>query len=228
MAGERLGHQPVQLMALLQNTPVGATPSLETHYAQCATTQGAFMIALQNYVTKAKEEIKARKELFTKRQQEDEERKKEMEREIEECAVKEVKMIEQVKRERAEVAELEAHVAALEKQQATTRENFVRKDDEIEELKKKIITRRGALSRDREILETHARRAAREAKGLEDALGWSIEGIQMTSSRPLLGTLPTLIEDLNATRELYVFVRRLREAFQMYVEDERRYKGGLA
>ena len=48
-----------------------------------------------------------------------------------------------MKRERAEVAELEAHVSALEKQQATTRENFVRKDDEIEELKKKIITRRG-------------------------------------------------------------------------------------
>ena len=48
-------------------------------------------------MTKAKEEIKARKELFTKRQQEDEERKKEMEREIEECAVKEVKMIERAR-----------------------------------------------------------------------------------------------------------------------------------
>ncbi|KAG8908684.1 kinetochore-associated Ndc80 complex subunit spc25 [Tulasnella sp. 417] len=254
------GYQPFQLMTILQNGGGGGSGTpLDTRYSECIAVQGTFMMALQNHITKAKEEIKARKEAHTKRQEEDEERKKEMEREIEECAAKEVKMIEQVKRERAEVAELEAHVLSLEKQQANTTETFHRKEEEIEELKKDIFRRKGVLSRDKEVLETHARRTAREAKELQDALGWTIEGVQkdmllfrfthidpvepekefnivldvssrtyrVTSSTPLLGTLPTLLEELNETRQFYVFVRRLREAFRVQAEDERRYKGGL-
>ena len=46
-----------------------------------------------------------------------------------------------------------------------------------------------------------------------------------TSSTPLLGTLPTLMEELNETRQFYVFVRQLREAFRVQVEEEKRYKG---
>ncbi|KAG8944797.1 hypothetical protein FRC04_001535 [Tulasnella sp. 424] len=251
------GYQPFQLTTILQNGGGGgAGTPLDTRYSECIAVQGTFMMALQNHIAKAKEEIKARKETHTKRQQEDEERKKEMEREIEECAAKEVKMIEQVKRERAEVAELEAHVLSLEKQQANTTENFHRKEEEIEELKKDIFRRKGVLSRDKEVLETHARRTAREAKELQDALGWTIEGVQkdmllfrfthidpaepekefnivldvssrtyrVTSSTPLLGTLPTLLEELNETRQFYAFVRRLREAFRVQAEEERRYK----
>lgn len=46
-------------------------------------------------------------------------------------------------RERAEVVELEGHVISLEKQQASTADDFARKEDEIEEMKKKIIVRKG-------------------------------------------------------------------------------------
>lgn len=44
------------------------------------------------------------------------------------------------------MAELEAHVLSLEKQQANTTETFHRKEEEIEELKKDIFRRKGGKS----------------------------------------------------------------------------------
>ncbi|KAG8923977.1 kinetochore-associated Ndc80 complex subunit spc25 [Tulasnella sp. 418] len=249
---DRLMYQPFQLANVLQSN----TPTLETGYDQCAMGQGAFMIALQNYVAKAKDEIKARKDTFNKRIQEDEERKKEIEKEVEECAVKEVKMIEQVQKEKVETAELEADVASLQKQESKIKELCARKDEEIEELKRKIFVTRGALNRDKEVLNSYAKRTAREGRSLQELLGWTIEGVQkdmllfrftridpsdserefslvldvsqrdyrVTTSTPLLPTLPTLLAELNESRQFYVFVRRIRGAFVSYVEEEKRVR----
>ncbi|KAG9001106.1 kinetochore-associated Ndc80 complex subunit spc25 [Tulasnella sp. JGI-2019a] len=251
---ERHGYKPVRLEELLK----GANPTIDTHYNQCGLMLKEFTNAIQSHVAKAKEEIKSRKDSHMKKMVEAEETMKETEKEIHELGLKEAKMIELVKHERAEILELEGHVASLEKQKANTEEEIARREDDIQEVKKKIISRKGVLSRDKEILYMYAKMTAREAQGLQSALGWIVEGVQqdlllfrftridpeepekeftivldistrsyrVTSSEPLLAVMPTLVDELNASRQFYDFARKLREAFYAHVEEEKRYRGG--
>ncbi|KAF8603129.1 hypothetical protein BDV93DRAFT_606969 [Ceratobasidium sp. AG-I] len=159
-----------------------------------------------------------------------------------------------LKKEQEEKSEAEAKLAEYNAQFKDVEENRAAVDLELEGLRARAEKLRIEKSQDVAKLERQVALNEPEARALEDALKWSVEGIErdilkikfthldeanparefsfvidlserrykVSTSSPLLPQMSALVEWLNETREFYWFVKKVRKAFQQYVQDERR------
>jgi len=122
-------------------------------------------------------EITQRRESHTTEMKNLVERAQDMEKETNQCKLKEIELIGVLEREREETKEEESSVATLRRQVASQREAAATLDAEIEQYRARIANLRKEREMEKKTLAENAALLSAELRACERALGCVIEGV---------------------------------------------------
>ncbi|KAG9120956.1 kinetochore-associated Ndc80 complex subunit spc25 [Ceratobasidium sp. 392] len=214
MATTRQATRPA-LVTDLRKTLAQQNPVIPLHFESTQDKMVAFKSALTAYVTSGQTEIARRKDKYETLQRREKNKITQMNAEIEQFRVDEMNLLKKLKTEQEEKAEAEAQLGEYDARLKDIEENRVAVDVELEGLRAKTEKLKLEKSKDQAKLERQVALNEPEARTLEDALKWNVEGVE----RNVVRIKFTHVDQANPARE-FSFVVRM--AFQQYVEDERR------
>jgi len=138
----------------------------------------ALLAAISSYTSRAIDEIMHRKDEHEQLLKREAEKRKMVESEITECKVKEIELMKVLQKEQEERKDAEAIVSGLKRNLANAKEKSAAVDVEIQQYSSNIKSLQSEKSRDRNILENHARHLAPTLATLESSLKFRIEGVK--------------------------------------------------
>ncbi|KAI0272643.1 hypothetical protein BC834DRAFT_356548 [Gloeopeniophorella convolvens] len=222
-------------------------PSIDLHLSTYDASTKNFSKAITDFNNRAVAEITQRREAHAADRKKLAERAQSIEKETNQCKLREIELIGVLEREREETKEAESSVSALRRQVVAQKEALAALDAEIEQYRARVGSLRRERERERLTLEQHMAPLAAEARACERALGCVIEGVgpdqllirfsikvgegdgskqdasfvldvslqsyRVLTSTPLLPTLPILLDQLNESRDVFTFIKQMRQAF---------------
>ncbi|QRW05799.1 chromosome segregation protein spc25 [Ceratobasidium sp. AG-Ba] len=207
MASARHPNRPV-LVADLRKMLAQPNPIIPLHFEPTQDRMVAFKSALTAYVTNNQAEITRRKEKYDTLQRREKDKSAKMNTEIEQFRVDEMNLMKNENRGTVDVE--------LEGLRVKTEKLKIEKSKDLAKLEHQPVEPNVV-----KIKFTHIDEDAptREFSFVIDLSG---ARYKVSTSSPLLPQMSGLVDWLNETREFYWFVKKVRMAFQQYVQDERR------
>ncbi|KZW00690.1 hypothetical protein EXIGLDRAFT_667056 [Exidia glandulosa HHB12029] len=235
-----LKYQPVNLAELLKHPH----PSVDLRLDQYSRLTEAFTKSVRAYVARATSEIHARRDTHVKEIKIAGEKAKETEIAIARMKEQGMELMKVVAKEEAERKRVEGELNELKRALASSKAKCGALQTEIEQKRAHIDMLRADKNADRELLDRRADECVPELVQLQRKLRLGIEGINANllqfrfphmrdpavecsivldhSSRtykvakcdPPLTNIGQLLDDLNESRQLYVFLIRVFESFQ--------------
>ncbi|KAF8498711.1 hypothetical protein F5888DRAFT_1691309 [Russula emetica] len=222
-------------------------PTIDLHLPAYEASTRNFLQAIADFNSRAIAEINQRREAHTTEMNRIAERVQNMEKETNQCKIKEIELIGVLERESEETKEAESSVAALRRQVASQREAIAALDADIEQYRARVANLRKEREMERKTLIKHAIPISAELRACERALDCVIEGVgpeqlliryslkggensrsthevsfvldvssssyKVLTSTPLLPMLPMLLDQLNESREIFTFIKSVRQAY---------------
>jgi len=222
-------------------------PTIDLHLPAYEASMRNFSQAIADFNTRAIAEINQRRGAHTTETKRLAERAQNVEKETNQCKMKEIELIGVLEREREETKEAESSLAAIRRQVASQHEAVAALDADIEQYRARVANLRKEREIERKTLASHAAPVSAELRACERGLRCIIEGVgpdqllirysvkgdedscsmhevrfvldvsspsyKVLTSTPLLPTLPTLLDQLNESRDVYTFIKRVRQAY---------------
>ncbi|KAH9989854.1 hypothetical protein BJV77DRAFT_1015587 [Russula vinacea] len=205
------------------------SPTIDLHLPAYDASTRNFLQAISDFNSRAVAEINQRREAHTTETTRLAERAQSMEKETNQCKIKEIELIGVLEREREETKEAESSVNALRRQVASQREAVAALDADIEQYRARVANLRKERERERKTLAMHTGPISAELRACERAWGCVIEGVgpdqlliryslkgsesSLLTSTPPLPTLPMLLDQLNESRDVFTFIKCVRQAY---------------
>ncbi|KAI9433556.1 hypothetical protein H4582DRAFT_1986608 [Lactarius indigo] len=152
-------------------------PTIELNLPAYETSAANFSRAIANFTARSIAEITQRREAHDKELKRLADRAQDVERETEQCKLKEIELIALLKCEREETEEAESAVASLRRRVEAEREVLASIDANIQTLRARVANLRKERELERDTLAMHARPMSAEVRACERATGLVIEGV---------------------------------------------------
>ncbi|KAI9433549.1 hypothetical protein H4582DRAFT_1986495 [Lactarius indigo] len=152
-------------------------PTIELNLPAYETSAANFSRAIANFTARSIAEITQRREAHDKELKRLADRAQDVERETEQCKLKEIELIALLKCEREETEEAESAVASLRRRVEAEREVLASIDANIQTLRARVANLRKERELERDTLAMHAGPMSAEVRACERATGLVIEGV---------------------------------------------------
>ncbi|KAK7676608.1 hypothetical protein QCA50_020422 [Cerrena zonata] len=215
-------------------------PHINLRLGAYETSSRNFLKAVSNYTQRAVTEITHRKNNYVSNKGKIAEKSKQLEQETNQCKVKELELMTILGKEQEERKEAESSVAAFLRKLASIKEKCASLDVEIEQRRAIVqnlrrdkhasqispelaeIERRTqcaieGIDKDKILIRfTHIDPSDlhREFSFVMDVSG---KTYKVPTTSPFLPNLPILLDELNESRDIYSFIKQVRQAFEELV-----------
>ncbi|KAH9026532.1 hypothetical protein EDB85DRAFT_1979530, partial [Lactarius pseudohatsudake] len=152
-------------------------PAIDLNLPAYETSVANFSRAIANFTARSIAEITQRRDAHDKELKRLEDRAQDVEKETEQCKLKEIELIALLKCEREETEEAESAVASLRRRVEAEREVLASTDANIQTLRARVANLRKERELERDTLAMHARPMSAEVRACERATGLVIEGV---------------------------------------------------
>ncbi|KAI0285927.1 hypothetical protein BGY98DRAFT_1087057 [Russula aff. rugulosa BPL654] len=214
-------------------------PTIDLHLPAYEASTRNFLQAIADFNSRAIAEINQRREAHTTEMNRLAERAQNVERETNQCKIKEIELIGVLERESEETKEAESSVAALRRQVASQREAIAALDADIEQYRARVANLRREREMERKTLIKHAVPISAELRACERrwpeqlliryslmggensrsthevsfVLDVSSSSYKVLTSTPQLPMLPVLLDQLSESRDIFTFIKSVRQAY---------------
>ncbi|VDB94228.1 unnamed protein product [Peniophora sp. CBMAI 1063] len=241
MAGHKraAAAQPTQFdaSALLAQS----TPHIDLNLPSLRAAHKDFLSAVSAFAARGTAEMARRADAHTAETRRLQERAQALEKETGSLKLAELALLDELKVEEAQRKEVEARRAEDARRTAALEETIAAEQAEVARYRALVGSLRREREAERATLQKQAQRVAHELEELENAIGLKIQGVakhqllfqfhcvrgspsfvldvstkdyQVLTISPNVPTLPTLLAELNKSRNLSSFVRAIERAFR--------------
>ncbi|KAI0027530.1 hypothetical protein K488DRAFT_61271 [Vararia minispora EC-137] len=199
-----------------------------------------FLKAVSDYSARATSEISQRRQAHDAEKKKIEENAQAIEQETSQCKLAELELLATIEREKEETKEAEGLLQALRREHSSVQDASTSVEAEIEQYEALVESLQRERAMERASLEEQTRIADAELSEIEFTLGLVMEGVgtdqilirfqhlprdcslvldvsswtyRVLTMSPGLPNLPVLLDELNETRDLYLFIKKVRQEF---------------